>query len=787
MLACIAGALFTYAQKNLSGKVQDAHTHAPLSGATISFSGKGVTTTDRDGNFTIDCGKTNRFTVSYSGYESMEQMIRDCNTPLVISLVHTNQQMNEVEITATSNQNKSLLYQPASITKLNTTELKRGTGLFLDDAINANVPGVTMQRRALSSGQQFNIRGYGNGVRGSNGVNSNFDGQGYKVYLNGIPVTDAEGITLMDDIDFASIGNVEVVKGPSGTLYGLAIAGVVNLKTIKPEKGKTSLAQDILFGSYGLRRFTTHFLMSGERSSLLVNYGHQESDGFMVHTASRKRFINIAGEFEVNARQSVAAYFGYSNSYDERAGELTIGQYDTLNYSGNPVYIKNNAHSEVIGFRAGGSHTYIFNNHISNTTSVFVSGVSNNSSSAAGWTDKDPINYGLRSSFDTRFSFKQGFMLNGITGVETQKQRAQVVGYAMVPDSNNLAGYNRIGAMRSNQFTISATTSIFTEWTLSMPHDFSVTAGIGYSNMKLDLNDRFFVANRAPSRFSKSYDGMFSPHVAVNKVFSKEVSAYASYSKGYKAPVSSYFFIPAVGSLAFARLNNDLKPEIGNQFEIGTKGSLFSDRLHYQLAFFNTIFSDKMTAIGVQLNATTTYYTYVVNGGKQDHKGIEFLVKYIAYDADKGFLKTISPFANVSYSHFRYKQFRFQRIVSGSVKTEDYSGMPVAGVAPVTATVGLDIATRPGLYANAYYLYKDAVPITSDNLNKTKSYGLLNAKLGFRRSLSSHFDIDAFAGANNITGTQYYMMVFANQLPDAYLPAPYKANYFGGLNLKYNF
>ena len=26
-----------------------------------------------------------------------------------------------------------------------------------------------------------------------------------------------------------------------------------------------------------------------------------------------------------------------------------------------------------------------------------------------------------------------------------------------------------------------------------------------------------------------------------------------------------------------------------------------------------------------------------------------------------------------------------------------------------------------------------------------------------------------------------------NQLPDAYLPAPYKANYFGGINFKYNF
>jgi iron complex outermembrane receptor protein len=64
---------------------------------------------------------------------------------------------------------------------------------------------------------------------------------------------------------------------------------------------------------------------------------------------------------------------------------------------------------------------------------------------------------------------------------------------------------------------------------------------------------------------------------------------------------------------------------------------------------------------------------------------------------------------------------------------------------------------------------------------------LFNAKLGIRRSLSPHFDVDASFGVNNITGEKYYYMVFVNQLPDAYLPAPKNALYFGMLNLKYNF
>lgn len=772
LFICIAAGSFLFAQQKISGIVTDAAESNPLSGATISVSGKTIATTGADGSFSIDCKYAGTIVISYVGHAHEKKEVA-CGHSYDIALTVSGNTLDNVEITATSSQNKSLLYQPSAITKLSETELKRGNGLFLDDAINSSVPGVTMNRRAVSSGQQFNIRGYGNGV-GFRGANNNFDGLGYKVYLNGIPVTDAEGITLMDDIDFSSIGNIEISKGPSGTLYGLAIAGVVNLETKKPEKGKVSLGQDMLIGNYGLQRYTTHFEMGSERSSLLVNYGKQKSDGFMSHNASHKDFVNIAGSFQPNARQSISAFFGYTNSYDERGGELTIAQYENFDYTGNPRYIKNNAHSEIIGFRTGLSHTYNFNDHISNTTSVFAGSVSNNSSSAGGWTDKNPLNVGLRSAFHTKFVLQKGFLLGGITGIETQRQQAQIIGYSMIADSNNLAGYNRIGGIRSNQFTITATTSLFTEWTLSMPHDVSVTAGIGLSNMKIKLDDRLFSGSYTnPKQYSTTYNGLVSPHIAINKVFNTRFSVYASYSKGYKAPVSSQFFIPQTG-----QLNTGLKPEVGNQFEIGTKGNVLNSKLSYELALFKAVFADKMTAIAVT-SGNTTLYTYIANGGKQDDKGIELLLKYNAYQAASGFFRSIQPFSNLTYSDYKYDNYKY--------RNDDYSGKAVAGVAKITANLGIDIKAAAGLYANFTYSYKDPMPISSDGANMTNSYNLLNAKLGINKSLSSHFDLNVFAGVTNLTGTQYYYMVFINQLPDAYIPAPKKANYFGGINLKYNF
>jgi iron complex outermembrane receptor protein len=801
-----------FSQKMLKGKVTDAATGKPLLGASISFSGTGGTTTDQDGMFSINCNTTSRITVSFVGYASHTQLIKNCDAELLVSLTPVGKALEEVELSATSNTNKSVLHQPASITKLTPAELKRGQGVFLDDAIQTSVPGVIMNRRTVSGGQQFNIRGYGNGSRGTRGISSNFDGQGYKVYLNGIPVTDAEGITTLDDIDYASLGNVEILKGPAGTLYGQAISGAINFKISSPEKGRTSLSENTVFGNYGLQRYTTTLQASGERSGILLAYGKQKSDGFSIHNSSHKDFVNFVGDFQPNEKQTITSFVGYTDSYDQRLGELTLQQWQNKDYSGNIEYIKRNAHSHVSTFRAGLSHTYNFCKTVSNTTSIFGMGFRSDVSSAGGWTDKTSVNYGFRTSFNTKFAVGSGSTLSGVTGMEVQRQDAQITGYNMKADPSDpnpggpwvygTSPYWIVNAVTSNTAFVTTPAAYFTEWTLGLAQDLSITAGVGLSTQRIVLDDRFNSPNATvarPAHFDTSYKSMWSPHLAVNKVFNKNISAYASYSTGFKAPVSSYFFIvtPVTPS---AKVNSELKPEKGEQFEIGTKGNLFKEKLIYELALFSLKFKDKMTAVAVPFNNTTTAYSYMVNGGEQDHKGVEALVKYSIIKDGKGVFTNVTPFVNFTYSDFEYgDNFIYKTGTStanGGIDTVNYSGLDVFGIPKVMAAWGIDAMTNVGVYASFSHLYKDPQNIALDRitnnpetfvLRKATSYNLLNAKLGFKRSLSSHFDLDVFFGVNNITGVQYPIMIFVNQLPDAYIPAPPKAVYYGGLNLKYNF
>lgn len=128
--------------QTLNGVVVDANTQSPLAGATIiTPDGKGVAT-NKNGEFEISCVPT--ITISHIGYNTLNQSINDCNKPITVSLIVSDNYLQMVEITSLSNNTRIMIEQPMSIAKLDKLDINRGTGLFLDDAMNANVPKIRM-------------------------------------------------------------------------------------------------------------------------------------------------------------------------------------------------------------------------------------------------------------------------------------------------------------------------------------------------------------------------------------------------------------------------------------------------------------------------------------------------------------------------------------------------------------------------------------------------------------------------------------------------------------------
>src|SRR5258705_6017292 len=87
-----------FAQQTLKGKVVDAETGKGLAGATVSFGSNSGTTTDADGNFSVDCSKTKKIIITFVGYEPYSVTIKNCDVELKVSLQSTGRTLDNVEI-----------------------------------------------------------------------------------------------------------------------------------------------------------------------------------------------------------------------------------------------------------------------------------------------------------------------------------------------------------------------------------------------------------------------------------------------------------------------------------------------------------------------------------------------------------------------------------------------------------------------------------------------------------------------------------------------------------------
>jgi iron complex outermembrane receptor protein len=644
------------------------------------------------------------------------------------------------------------LTQAQSVGVLTRDDLRRNEGVFLDDTLNL-IPGVRFESRTVSGGQRITIRGYGN--------NSNFNGSGYKAYLNGIPLTDAEGTTILDDLDVSTLGRVEVIKGPASSLYGSGIGGVVRFSTLTPEPHQTRLTQEVTGGAEGLIRTNTRVESGSDTSSFVANYGHQHSDGYRTHSQSDKDYALLTAGYRPGSRQEISFLASYNHSFDQLAGQLTDDQFNArLNYA-EPPYVSNNGHVAIDSLRFGVAHKIQFLPGFGNTTSAFASGVQLDQPFAVGLSDSLTINVGARTEFNGRVELNAVTIL-GTVGSEIERTTSFKKSYGLVDAV--------VGAQRGDLQVISLQSNSFAQADVLLPAGFTATVGASLNVVRYAITDRLTTAGHLDQSGLDSFDPVITPRVALQKSFGPGLSVYGQVSQGYSAPGSGSVVIPQIGAV-----NKDLRPERGTLYEVGSKASLLGDRLDYEVALFDLHVKDKLTSQAITGPTGTVLYTVTTNAGSQDDVGLEASAKYALIKNASAPLSLVQAFAAYTYSRFRYSDFKSDN--NNNAKTVSYDGNRVVGVAEHAFDAGLDAVTKWGVYANTTLQVVGPTPLTYDNTQTAKRYALLNAKLGYRRELPARFRLDLSLGLKNITNSTYYTMVFLNANyngppPNVYLPGP---------------
>ncbi len=758
-------------RSQLRGRVFDGYTDAPLADVAVTYSSSDqAVRTDRNGRFETGCSVQATLEFRKAGYQPAQRVVTDCAEPLLVGLIPGAQVLGAVRTVATTREGANI-ESPQSNTVLSLHELQRGTGLFLQDAINLT-PGIRMERRTMSGGQTFTIRGYRN-----DGDAGNFTGTGFKAYLNGIPLTNAEGLTTLDDVDFATLGRVDVIRGPASTTYGGGIGGVVNFYTARPGRIGTTVVQEATTGSNGLLRSDTRLEHVSSGATTMLDYGHQGYDSYRIHSDSKKDFGTFFGEFRPSGRRTITTFVSYANSRDLRAGELDSAQFAQKLNTGEQRYIDNNAHLDVESFRMGASHAYQLSDRFATTAAAYFSGNTLEDVYAAGLNSRSNQNFGARLVLDTDLTGASG-PLHGTSGLEFQKSNVAAEGYGLSKQV--------LGALRSDLETSTMQYSLFTQWDVALPADFTLTAGASANFLEYDIIDRM-ATTANPTHLDgsgrRTFDPVITPRIALRRMFGSDASVYANISQGYQPPTAGDAVIPFTGEP-----NGDLSPERATQYEIGSKGSLLGRRLSYQLALFELRVTDKLSSQAVFDTDGSRLYSYTVNAGDQNNRGLEVAASYALIDSPVGVVSLLRPFASYTYSDFTYSNFRSDN--NNDAKTVDYSGRKVVGVAPNVFNAGIDAALSSGLHMNATYHHTDRMPISYDNAHEAVGYSLLDAKVGFAHDLAKRFMLDVFVGGSNLTNSLYFTQVFLNHKfdtpnPHMYLPGPYTAKYYGGLKVSY--
>jgi len=524
-------------------------------------------------------------------------------------------------------------------------------------------------------------------------------------------------------------------------------------------------------------------MTKSNKSDLRINYGNQSYDGFRSHDASNKNYVSVNGHYRVSDKQMISAYFSYNKSKEQLAGEIDSTAFYSRKAVSNDDYVANNSKVEIESFRAGVTSVHSFNSHFSNKTTAFATGHTLDQNFAHGFSYHNNLNFGARTDFMYQQQFED-VGVNGQLGAFIQKSNEAVNGVFIPPFIHPPFTPSTQPQYPTDDQNYALNYNIFTKWKLSLPHDFQVSFGgvlnfneFGIRDM---LNNGTLYAGSSTQ--SKTFDPTFSPSISVLRSFNGKSSVYASISSGKTPPLLSDI-ISGDGSV-----NDELKPERGVQYEIGTKGNLMNDRLSYKLALFDLVIKDRLVT---QYDNSVSYTT---NAGKQQNKGLELSLGYKLIDKPETPVSLLNVWMSYTYSNFTYDQFKVyaQNAAGNDSTVADFSGNSVAGVAPNMFNLGVDMRTQPGFYLHAKYKFMDKVPITFDNAQYLKAYNLLSTRVGYQKELGDHFDVDAFIGSNNLSGSTNYNFVFVGQnassLGDGYiLPAPYKATFYGGATLKYRF
>ena len=715
--------------------------------------GKKVEISDYNGLFFLK--SPGEYTFDKKGYISKTISIQGSKF-ILVEMSEKPLDLAEVVIKS-SNFQSELKEISSSISVISENLIKSNDGVNIAPILNS-VPGVYMHNGALNT-NRITIRGIGS--------RNLFGTSKIRAYYEDIPLTNGSGETTIEDIELQGIARMEILKGPSSSLYGAGLGGSIQLIADKGLFNTQSLQSAYTFGSYGLQKFWINTNLGNKTNAAKLTYSNTHSDGYRDNNELNRQTITLASNHYLNDKNNLnvlanfidlKAYIPSSLNEDDYINEPTKAAFTWGQSQGFEDYSK---------FLLGLSWQHEYNQKSKQISSVFASLLDSYEARPFNILEQGTNAIGLRTRFIQNTSL-------------WQKDFQWTAGLEFFNDLNLLKTYENLyqdfppgtgsvqGSLLSDFKENRSYFNLFMEAKYHLSPKFLIDFGLNLNQTAYTLDDNF---NQGNDDFSGDYrfDAILSPKIGLSYQLESSM-VFASVSHGFSPPKLEETLLPD------GLINNNIQPETGWNYEIGSRGKIISNIFNYEISFYLMDIDNLLVARRIGDDQFIG-----VNAGNTIHKGLEIVLNYFLINKEQLQLSHSNSF---SLNDYYFKEFQDL--------DDDYSGNDLTGVPDKTFYSQLNLNTSFGLYAFLNYQYYGEIPLRDDNSVYADSYQLVNLKTGFKKGLGKHLLLDAQIGINNVFNEKYASMLqinagsFGNNAPRYYYPGN-PLNYYASINLTYTF
>jgi iron complex outermembrane recepter protein len=454
------------------------------------------------------------------------------------------------------------------------------------------VPGVIARdRQNYAQDLQLSIRGFG--------ARSTFGVRGVRLYVDGIPATMPDGQGQVSNIDLASAGRIELLRGPFSALYGNSSGGVLQVFTEAGE-GPPTVTAGVAVGSSGLVR--PELRASGSTPGLryTVSTSRFSWDGWREHSSARRDLAN--------ARLDIRAGEGkdwtlVANSVDLRADDplgLSRAQFESNPRGAAPAAIAFDTRKTVRQDQLGVIHDYrvgaddrlrlmLYAGQRATTQFQSIPVAPQASALHPGGVIGLGRDY---AGADLRWTGRRtllGAPLELVAGLSYDALREHRQGW------QNFAGtaLGVQGALRRDEDNRVENLDPYLQGVWKFAPRWTLTAGVRHSTVRFASSDHYVVGPNGDDSGSMRYSAT-SPVAALMYALSREVHVYGSWGRGFETPTFNELAYRPDGT---AGLNFALRPSRSSNAEFGLKGryALAGDwRTQWSAALFHVGTTDEI-------------------------------------------------------------------------------------------------------------------------------------------------------------------------------------------------